>query len=319
MIHRRDFLKTALVGAGLMAMPSFLSAQAKAKNAILNQTFTLNDGVKIPKLGLGVWKIDDSIIEGVIKEAFHIGYRHIDTAQAYQNERGVGAAVNQAIKNGLKREEIFITSKVRAEYKDKKSATDSIDKSLKTMKLEYIDLMLIHTPQPWSDFRGGDYFKENIAVWEALEAAKKAGKVRSIGVSNFLQKDLKNLFVNTSTKPSVNQVLAHIGNTHFDLIDFCKKQGIYVEAYSPIAHGELLKDSRIVKMAQKYQVSPAQICIRYTLELGLISLPKSKTPAYIAQNAAVDFKISKADLEILKKLDFKGYGAFSTTPVFSGK
>ncbi|RDU68930.1 aldo/keto reductase [Helicobacter cholecystus] len=285
-------------------------------NQILNEFYTLKCNVKIPKLGLGVWCIEDNIVENVIKEAFKIGYRHIDSAQAYENERGVGEAVRNS---GIPREQIFVTSKIRAEYKDYKSAKDSIDISLKTMKLDYIDLMLIHSPQPWNDFRGGDYFEENIEVYKALEDAQKEGKVRSIGVSNFLQKDLENILKNCQIIPATNQILAHIGRIPFALIDFCKSKNILVEAYSPIAHGELLKDERIVKMAEKYNVSPAQISIRYTLELGLLPLPKSKTPSFIAQNAEVDFMLTKEDLEELKTLVFKDYGEYSHFPVFSGK
>lgn len=315
MTNRREFMRFGAACLGAAMMPNLLQGVEK-NSRIIEEVFTLNDGVKIPKLGLGVWRIEDSIVENVIQEALKVGYRHIDTAQAYGNERGVGAAVR---KSGLKREELFITSKVRAEYKDKKSAADSIDATLKTMGLDFVDLMLIHSPQPWASFRKGDYFQENVEVWEALEEAQKAGKVRSIGVSNFEQKDLQNLFKNGKVKPSTNQILVHIGNTPFELIDFCKKQGILVEAYSPIAHGELLRDSRIVAMAQKYNVSPAQLCIRYTLELGLVSLPKSKTPAYIAQNAELGFALSKSDLDSLKKMKFRDYGEHSSFPVFGGK
>ena len=313
---RREFLgKSAVLAATAFFAPNILLGAQETKS-ILKDYFMLNDGNKIPKLGLGVWRIEDNIVENAIKEAFKVGYRHIDTAQAYGNERGVGEAVRNS---GIPREQIFVTSKIRAEYKDYKSASDSIDTSLKTMKLDFIDLMLIHSPQPWNDFRGGDYFKEKVEVYNALQDAQKAGKVRSIGVSNFLQKDLENILKNCKVKPAANQILTHIGNTPFDLIEYCKGQNIVVEAYSPIAHGELLKDPRIAKMAQKYGVSPAQICIRYTLELGLVSLPKSKTPKYIAQNAEMDFALSSEDLESLKKLAFKDYGEHSYFPVFGGK
>lgn len=318
MFSRREFLKFGAMGIGAsLLMPNLVFGATKGKKmSILKDTFTLNNGVKIPKLGLGTWRIEDNIVENVVNEALKVGYLHIDTAQAYGNERGIGEAVR---KSKIARDKLFITSKIKAEYKDKKSAEDSINTSLKTMGLDYLDLMLIHSPQPWNSFRNGDYFKENIEVYQVLESALKAGKVRAIGVSNFLQKDLENIFKNCSVKPAVNQILVHIGNTPFDLIDFCKSQNILVEAYSPIAHGELLKDSRIIEMAKKYQVTPAQLCIAYTLELGLVSLPKSKTPKYIQENAQVNFTLTKEDLESLKKLDFKNYGEHSYFPVFSGK
>ncbi|STQ86894.1 aldo/keto reductase [Helicobacter muridarum] len=318
MTNRRDFMKLGL-GAAILA-PNLLSGLENPINSnvdsVLDSFFTLNNGAKIPRLGLGLWRIKNNIVENVIKEALKIGYRHFDTAQAYENEKGVGMAVRNY---NIERDKLFITSKIRAEYKDYKSASKSIDDSLKLMKLDFIDLMLIHSPQPWKDFRGGDYFNQNVEVYKALEDAQKAGKVHSIGVSNFLQKDLENIFKHCTIKPAVNQILTHIGNTPFDLIEYCKSKDLVVEAYSPIAHGELLKDPSIKAMADKYHVSPAQLSIRYTLELGLVSLPKSKTPGFIAQNADVNFSISKEDLESLKKLHFKDYGEHSYFPVFSGK
>ena len=288
-------------------------------NGVLSESDTLSNGVKIPKLGLGLWRIENAQVPSVISEAIKVGYRHFDSAQAYENEVGTGEGVKNAIKGGLKREDIFVTTKVRAEHKTYDSATKSIDESLGKLGLDFIDLMLIHSPQPWNDFRGGDYSQGNIEAWRALEDAHKAGKIRAIGVSNFLQKDLENIFANCTIKPMANQILTHIGNTPFDLIAYCKAQGLVVEAYSPIAHGELLRDERIQKMAQKYGVSAPQLCIRYALEIGTIPLPKSANPAHIASNAQVDFAISEADLEELKKMRFKDYGEYSYFPVFSGK
>lgn len=286
---------------------------------ILGESYSLSNGVKIPKLGLGLWRIEDEKVPSVVESAIKVGYRHFDSAQSYQNEVGTGEGVRAAIKGGLKREEIFVTTKVRAEHKTYESATKSIDESLSKLGLDFIDLMLIHSPQPWSDFRGGDYAEGNIEAWRALENAHKAGKIRAIGVSNFLQKDLENIFANCTIKPMANQILTHIGNTPFDLIAYCKAQGLVVEAYSPIAHGELLRDERIQKMAQKYGVSAPQLCIRYALEIGTIPLPKSANPAHIASNAQVDFSIESADLDTLKKMKFKDYGEHSYFPVFGGK
>ena len=295
------------------------NADSKALSGILGESYTLHNGVKIPKLGLGLWRIDNDKVPSVIESAIKVGYRHFDSAQAYQNEQGTGIGVKNAIKNGIKREEIFVTTKVAGEHKSYEIAKQGIDGSLQKLGLDFIDLMLIHSPQPWSDFRGGDYFEGNVEAWRALEDAHKAGKIRAIGVSNFLQKDLENIFKNCTIKPMVNQVLCHIGNTPFDLIEYCKAQNIVVEAYSPIAHGELLKDSRIVKMAQKYGVSAPQLCIAYTLQIGTVSLPKSANPAHIASNAQVDFKIENADLDSLKVMKFNNYGKHSYFPVFSGK
>ncbi len=278
---------------------------------------TLSNGIKIPVLGLGTWFIDDDKADKAVISAVKIGYRHIDTAQAYGNERGVGAGIKDC---GISREDIFVTSKVAAEAKTYDSAAKSIDESLEKMGLQYIDLMLIHSPQPWAEWRNDKrYFEENIQVWKALEDAYTAGKVKAIGVSNFLIDDLKNLLANCKIKPMVNQLLIHIGNTPTALIEFCKKQNIVVEAYSPIAHGEALKNNTIVAMAQKYGVSVPQLCIKYTLNLGTVALPKTSNPKHMQDNANLDFIISSEDMKILMALDFKDYGEYSYFPVFSGK
>lgn len=286
---------------------------------IFEETYTLSNGVKIPKIALGTWLIDNNRTEEAVKNAIEIGYRHIDTAQAYGNEQGVGAGVQSS---GIDRSKMFVTSKVAAEHKSYQSAMESIDESLKTIGFEYIDLMLIHSPQPWAEVNQSDnrYTEENREVWRALEDAMKAGKLRAIGISNFLEEDIKNLMEACTVKPMVNQVLAHITNTPFELIDYCKSQNILVEAYSPVAHGEALKNPEILKMAEKYGVSPAQLCIQYDLQLGLVVLPKTATPSHMQENAQLDFVISDADMSILKNLErIKDYGESSFFPVFGGK
>lgn len=277
----------------------------------------LSNGVKIPTLGLGTWFIDDSKADSAVISAVEIGYRHIDTAQAYGNEKGVGIGIRNC---GISREELFVTSKVAAEAKTYDAAANSIDESLKKMGLQYIDLMLIHSPQPWNKWRGDKrYFDENIQVWKALEDAYTAGKVKAIGVSNFLIDDLQNLLDNCNIKPMVNQLLIHIGNTPTALIEFCQKQNIVVEAYSPIAHGEALKNETITAMAQKYGVSVPQLCIKYVLNLGTVALPKTANAEHMQNNANLNFEIANEDMETLKALNFKDYGEYSYFPVFSGK
>lgn len=278
---------------------------------------TLENGNKIPALGLGTWFIDDDKVAAAVVSAVKIGYRHIDTAQAYGNERGVGVGIKTC---GIAREELFVTSKVAAEAKTYDAATKSIDETLDKMELSYIDLMLIHSPQPWAEWRDGKrYFEENIQVWKALEDAYTAGKVKAIGVSNFLIDDLENLIAHCEIKPMVNQLLIHIGNTPMELINFCKQQNIVVEAYSPIAHGEALKNETIVAMAQQYGVSVPQLCIKYVLNLGTVALPKTSNVEHMQNNASLDFEISEEDMEALKALNFKDYGEYSFFPVFSGK
>lgn len=278
---------------------------------------TLSNGKKIPVLGLGTWFIDDDKVAAAIVSAVKIGYRHIDTAQAYGNERGVGVGIKTC---GVPRDELFITSKVAAEAKTYDAAAKSIDETLEKMELDYIDLMLIHSPQPWAEWRNSKrYFEENIQVWKSLEDAYAVGKIKAIGVSNFLIDDLENLLAHCKIKPMVNQLLIHIGNTPADLIEYCKEQDIVVEAYSPIAHGEALKNETIAAMAQKYGVSVPQLCIKYALNLGTVALPKASNPKHMQDNADLSFEISSEDMETLKTLDFKVYGEYSYFPVFSGK
>lgn len=284
---------------------------------ILQETYTLSNGVKIPKLGLGTWFIPDAQAAEAVRTAVSLGYRHIDTAQAYENEAGVGEGVRTC---GLPREQIFVTSKVAAEHKDYDSAARSIDETLEKMGLDYLDMMIIHSPQPWADFRGGDYAEGNRAAWRALEDAYTAGKLRAIGVSNFRKPDLDNILSDCRVKPMVDQILLHISNTDLGLLDTCRTQDILVEAYSPIAHGETLKNPMIAEMAAKYGVSAAQLCIRYVLELGAVALPKTADPEHMKANAAVDFDITPDDMELLKQAaPIKDYGEFSFFPVFSGK
>ncbi len=285
---------------------------------ILEETFTLANGVKIPKLGLGTWRIDDGDAARVVREAAAVGYRHFDTAQAYQNERGVGDGVRSS---GVARDEIFVTTKLVAEAKTFAEAQARIDGSLKALGLDHIDMMLIHSPQPWAEFRDGKQFNEgNLEAWRALEEAYAAGKLRAIGVSNFERSDLNNLLKNGSVAPMVNQVLAHIGNTPFDLIDFCQGQGILVEAYSPVAHGAALGNARLADLAGKYGVGVAQLCIRYCVQLGLVPLPKTGNPEHMRSNAALDFSISEADMDLLRKIDGgTDYGQASVFPVFGKK
>ena len=285
---------------------------------MLQGTYTLANGMKIPKLGLGTWFIDDDKAAQAVRDAVALGYRLIDTAQAYGNEHGVGEGVRTC---GAAREELFVASKVAAELKTYESAAVSIDETLQKMGLDYLDQMIIHSPQPWNEFRVEKrYFEENREVWRALEDAQAAGKVRVIGVSNFLQDDLESLFAGCRVRPMVNQILLHITNTDLALVDFCRKNNIQVEAYSPIAHGEALKNPAIVKMAEKYGVSAAQLCIRYAIQLGTVALPKTADPGHMKSNADVDFVISEEDMQTLLHMErIAGYGAFNVFPVFSGK
>lgn len=283
--------------------------------SILDETCTLTNGVEIPQLGLGTWFIDDAVVAEAVRAAVAIGYRNIDTAQAYGNERGVGEGVRTS---GVARDELFVSTKLAAEIKDYEGAVTAIDESLETLGLEYIDLMLIHSPQPWDDFRGGDYAEGNRQAWKALEEAHEAGKIRAIGVSNFLEKDLDRLLETAAVVPHVNQILVHVGNTPAPLLDYCAEREILVEAYSPIAHGAILDNAEVGAMAQRYGVTVPQLCIRYTLQLGTVSLPKTANPDHMRSNAQVDFEISEPDMAVLKDLHDQDYGEHAAFPVYSG-
>ena len=275
---------------------------------------TLNNGVKIPQLGLGTWFIDDDKAADAVKAAVKLGYRHIDTAQAYGNERGIGEGIRTC---GVPREELFVVSKVAAEHKTYES-----DETLEKMELDYLDMMIIHSPQPWVEVNRSEdrYVEGNRAAWRALEDAYKAGKLKVIGISNFQIGDIESLLQTAEIKPMVNQILLHISNTPLELMEYCQKNGIAVEAYSPIAHGENLNQPEIKAMAEKYGVTVPQLCIRYTLQLGAISLPKTANPEHMKTNAEVDFEISAQDMEVLKNFKkIESYGASSGFPVYSGK
>lgn len=186
--------------------------------------------------------------------------------------------------------------------------------------MDYIDLMIIHSPKPWAKFQEEErFFEGNLQAWKALEEAYKAGKLKAIGLSNFEIEDVRNILENSSVKPMVNQVLAHISNTPFELIEYCMENDILVQAYSPIGHGELLKSDDLKEMAAKYGVSVPQLCIRYDLQLGLLPLPKTSKPEHMKSNAAVDFQISDEDMEVLMNREpIKDYGEeLSKFPVFA--
>ena len=285
---------------------------------MFNETYKLSNGVEMPLLGIGTWLLDDEQAAQAVRDAVSNGYRHIDTAQAYMNEAGIGEGIRFS---GVEREELFITTKVAAEAKTYEEVTESIDESLTKMGLDYIDLLIIHSPQPWTEFREENrYFEENKKAWKAMEDAYKAGKVKAIGLSNFLQDDIENILSSCEIKPMVNQVLVHVSNTPLDLIEFCQKNDILVEAYSPIAHGAVLDNKEVKVIADKYGVSVAQLCLRYDIQLGLAVIPKTANPDHMRINAELDFVISDADMGILKNVEpIQDYGEHSYFPVFGGK
>jgi diketogulonate reductase-like aldo/keto reductase len=263
---------------------------------VLNETYTLSNGVKIPKIGFGTWQIEDG--EDAYRSvmlALKNGYRHIDTAQGYQNEESVGRAIRDS---KIPREEIFVTSKLESHIKNYEEAKIAFEQTLKNLGFDYLDLFLIHAPWPWSEM-GKDCSEGNVQAFKAMEELYKEGKIRAIGVSNFSPKELDNILKNNEIVPHVNQIGYFIGLDQKETIEYCKEHHIFIEAYSPLGIGYLLSNEDIQKVAQKYDRSTAQICIKYLLQKGVAPLPKSVHENRIIENASMDFTITEEDMAFL--------------------
>jgi diketogulonate reductase-like aldo/keto reductase len=266
---------------------------------ILTEKFRLENGVEIPKIGFGTWQIPNGELSyHSTLFALINGYKHIDTARAYGNEESVGRAVRDS---KIDRSEIFVTSKLPAEIKTYEGALKSFEETMSKLKLDYIDLYLIHAPWPWNKM-GADYTKENINVWKAMEEIYKSGRCKAIGVSNFNVLNLTSIIENCNIRPMVNQIRFFIGNTQEEITNYCQNNNILVEGYSPLATGAILNNKQVEEIARKYNTTLPQICIRYILQRGVLPLPKSTHEEYILQNADVDFEITKEDMKYLDSL-----------------
>lgn len=255
---------------------------------------TLNDGKTIPQLGFGVWEIDDDETASILQSALAAGFRHIDTAQAYDNERGVGQAIRES---ALPRDEIFVTSKLRSGDFHYDDARRSFDKSMERLGLDALDLFLLHWPVPEHD----GLFVE---AWKALIDIQKDGRVRSIGVSNFLPEHLKRLETETGVLPVVNQLELHPHFQQNDVRAAHAQLGVAIESYSPLGRGAVLNDPVIRNIASVYGKSPAQIIIRWHLQQGLIPLPKTASSARVRENFDVfDFMLSPAEIDAITSCD----------------
>ena len=266
---------------------------------IKDQFFTLNNNIQIPAIGFGTWQVEDGEqCYNACLSALKSGYRHIDTAYAYGNEPSVARALKDS---GLKREEVFLTTKLPASIKDYDGALAHFEASLKNLETDYLDLYLIHAPWPWNDV-GGDYTQGNIEVWRAMIDLYNQKKVRAIGVSNFHVKDIEAIIKATDVVPAVNQIRYFIGNTQDQITNYCKQNGILIQAYSPLATGALIEHNALTDMAEKYGVTVPQLCIRFCIENGTLPLPKSVNSERIKANLDVDFEITKQDMEYLNSL-----------------
>ena len=256
----------------------------------------LNEDTSIPVLGFGTWQVKNGAeTYQAVKEALQVGYRHIDTAQGYQNEESVGKAIKDS---KIPREEIFVTTKLESHIKTYQGAHQAFDQSLKDLDMDYVDLFIIHAPWPWSDM-GSDHQKGNIEAWKAMEEIYQSGRAKAIGVSNFSPDDIQNLLDHTKVKPQANQISLFVGNNQKETMDYCEKHQIQIIAYSPLAIGYALNDPFIVNMASKYKVTPSQLLIRYTIDKGAATLPKTTHKERMIENAQVNFQISIEDFKAL--------------------
>lgn len=268
----------------------------------LSDTFKIYNGVEIPCMGLGTWQSKDEIARISVLSALSHGYKLIDTAAAYGNERGVGAGIKDS---GMKREEIFVTSKLRNADHGYKATLDAFDLTMSKLGLDYLDLYLIHWPNP-VQFRS-TWKKAMQDTWKAFEELYEAGKICAIGVSNFMPHHIEALMETAKIKPMVNQLKLCPGITQPEIVDYCSKNGILVEAYSPFGTGTVFGSEKMQELAKKYNKTVGQLCLRWCWQMGFVSLPKSANPMRIKDNAQIfDFEIEKADMDIISALEGAG-------------
>lgn len=255
----------------------------------------LNNGRYIPSIGFGTSLVTGNDCIEIINKAIEVGYRHIDTASVYNNEIEIGQAINSS---NINRKELFITSKVWKNSMGYENTIKSFNNTLKNLKLEYVDLFLIHWPK-------NNDVKLNVETWKALEKIYAEGRAKSIGVSNFLKNHLEIILNNCRVLPTVNQIEFHPGLIRKETIDFCKEKGIVLEAWAPLGKGKMLKNETLINIANKYNKSVAQLCLKWCLQNDVIPLPKSENKERMKQNLDLfDFKINQEDMETINKMQF---------------
>lgn len=275
----------------------------------LTDTYTLSNGVEIPCIGFGTWQTPDGeVAVSSVLSALEAGYRHIDTAQGYGNEESVGIAVK---KSGIKREEIFITSKLANNDHGYERTMAAFEGTMKRLDMDYLDLYLIHWPNPIA-FRD-NWQEANAGTWKAFEELYKAKRIRAIGISNFHPHHIEELMKTATIAPMVNQIRLCPGDTQDEVVDYCRANNILLQAYSPLGSGKIFEVPEMKALAEKYGKTIAQIAIRWSLQRGYLPLPKSTSPARIRENADVfDFELEEADVELIANL--KGCVGYSANP-----
>jgi 2,5-diketo-D-gluconate reductase A len=273
-------------------------------NAVPN--ITLNDGNTIPQLGFGVFLIEPADTAKAVSEALEIGYRHIDTAEMYGNEKEVGEAIRAS---GLDRGEVFVTSKLSNAFHEPRGAREAFGATLSKLGFDYVDLFLIHWPLP--TLYEGDF----VSTWKTLEEFHRDGRARSIGVSNFQIEHLKRLAAETDIVPAVNQIEAHPYFTNDAVREYGREHGIAAEAWSPIAQGKVLDDPTIARIAEEAGKTPAQVVLRWHIQRGDIVFPKSVTPSRMKENIELfDFELEPADMDAITALDRGEDGRIGPNP-----
>ena len=264
----------------------------------LQTRLPLSNGTSIPCLGFGTWKTPEEDAQRSVTEALRVGYRHIDTAAAYGNERGVGKAIAYS---GLPREEIFLTSKLWNPYQGYQSTLDAFARTMDDLQTEYLDLYLIHWPHDRKYF--DNWEEKNLETWRAFEELYHSGAIKAIGVSNFRPHHLKNIMEHAEIMPMVDQVEIHPGMPQDELIAFCREHNMLVEGWSPLSTGRIFSVPEIQQLAEKYGKSIAQICLRWSVQRGVVPLPKSVTPSRILENSQIfDFTLEDADIQYINQL-----------------
>lgn len=274
--------------------------------------YKLKNGVTVPQVGFGTWQIEEGELAlNAVKKALEVGYRHIDTAAVYGNEVSVGQAISES---NLKREEIFVTSKLWNSDRGYEETLKAFEVSLKKLNLEYMDMYLLHWPANAKQF---DNWQDiNASSWKALEKLYEEGKVKAIGVSNFMKEHLEALLPTATIKPMVNQIEFHPGFMQEETTAFCEKESILIEAWSPLGSGKMLDNEELIAIAKKYNVSVAQLCIRWVLQKGHLPLPKSVTPERIKNNLDVyGFTISDEDVHRIDSLPYIGGSGLNPSEV----
>ena len=265
----------------------------------LTDSFTMHNGKTIPCIGYGTYKTSEEEVYDAVIAAIKAGYRHIDTAAFYKNEAGVGRAVREC---GVPREEIFVTSKVWNTNRGYENTKKAFAESMERLGLEYMDLYLIHWPANKKQF-GDEAKKINAETWRALEELYAEGKVRAIGLSNFLPHHIEELMEGAKVKPMVDQIEFHPGWAQLEVSEYCRKKDIVVEAWSPLGRKDALDNEVLREIGAKYQKGTAQVCIRWIIQHGILPLPKTVNPDRMAENADVfDFELTAEEMRIIDEL-----------------